>query len=82
MKAAWPERFAIGLLALEFAIFVMFTVGNPYAWTPEWFVSLGQLWIVPAKTVLPIWIICRLFDFLLGGPWRRARIIIYPPGRM
>jgi len=68
MRAAWPEKVAVAIMALEVCAFILLTVGNPHAMTEDWFASLGQLWRIPATTALPVWLILILPSLRLEVP--------------
>lgn len=79
MRLAWPEKAALTLVAIELALIMLATIGNPYAFTSDWFISLGQFWRLVLPTALPLWVFLRVLDWVSGGPQRRAKVVIFPP---
>jgi hypothetical protein len=74
----WADKIALWLGAiLAVALWLLHSIGTPAEDTPV--VTSFQLlsvfaeawWLVASKTILPLWIVLRVFDALAGGPARR-----------
>lgn len=85
MKATrlpWPDRLGLGLAALVglfwTAIFLWAILAGALAATETmscWFLKVSKmLFFYEIATALPIWLISRVADFVIGGPARRRRL--------
>jgi len=61
----WADRVGIAWAVIFYGFFGVLLGGFATA-------DANDLIISGAKVVLPVWVLCRLIDFVSGGPARRA----------
>lgn len=72
----WPDRLGVGVAALVgvglIGLISWISVGQTASEILKiWLELPGDLLKILAFTALPVWIVARVIDFILGGPQRR-----------
>lgn len=78
-QLAWPEQIIGFLLVLEIIGLLFLGLTSQTVGSAEQFSAIPSLWRVPVFTLVPIWVVARMIDFLFAGPARRKGAFIVRP---
>lgn len=76
---AWCDKIALGLFGIIMAVFLLGSLmsGGASRIGPEWFEAFLNIGWHMALVTLPVWIVLRILDWMIGGPARRrGRFIV------